>query len=324
MKQNSCENFINDHKHKIICHISGLNEHYKNKIIMFINKISHIITILDLDDVTETIINDEQVTKLDEKYDEYKLNYNPQIKQVEEEIKQYWYDKLTSHIEEFLGKTEQKVVILGSTVHYKFATKKIDLDVDTKFFLDISYDKYTKQIIRENLDKYKNDIINGIFPLDYLNGSFLMKKRLNTQKIYQKTNYKVVKWEELINFLNPSKKNKEFWHASFDKDVPKKIKIFNQPWIALANLIDKDINISIINGQPHIHEKKELILQTLKKKGYLYQIESDNIMINKSNHHKFKVSQPYNIVKEIPVDNIFKKLASYNVKFVYYGISNER
>jgi hypothetical protein len=307
---------------KIICHIAGLTSHYKTKLEIFINKISNTIDFFDIDIVTNNIMNDENMISLEEKYNQLKENFNPKSKDIEQEMKEYWQTKLMEEYNNIIENTEKKIIMVGSSIHYKFQNKKIDFDVENKFFLDIKLEKYSKQIIKENLEKYKNEIINGIFPLDYLNHSFLMKKRLGIQKCYQKINYKIMSWNDIIDFLNPCNKEKEFWFASFEKKIPDTTKVYHYPWLALASLIDKNIDITIVNGQPFISEKKELILQELKKKGYLFQITSNNIMINKSNHYQFRVKKPFDVVKEINVDNIFKKLSSYNVKFTYYGISN--
>jgi hypothetical protein len=310
-----------EYKHRILCHVAGLNENYKKKIIMFVNKISHIISIIDLDDISNSVNREPKMESLLEQYNNYKNNLNPKVKDVENEIKQYWYDKMVSYIHKFFENTVHKVVVLGSCIHFKFSTKKIEFGTEHRFFLDVDNDKISKQIIAENLSLYKDEIINGDFPLDYLNISFLNKKRFNIQKIYQKMGYKAIGWKELINFINPCKKDHELWCASFEKNLNSKIKVFPYPWLAIASLIDKDVDINFINGEPHIAEKTDLILQKLRTNGYLFQIKSNNVLVNKSNHYKFKIHKPFEIIKELPLDNIFKKLTSYNVKFTYYGIT---
>jgi len=307
---------------KIICHIAGLTDHYKDKIKIFIDKISNIITIIDLDILTNEIIEREEMICLEEKYNELKKNSNPKSKDLEQEMKDYWLEEFKKLLNDQINNIENKIILIGSSVHYKFLNKKLDLEIENKIFIDLDLEKYSRLMIKENIEKYKEEIINGNFPLDYLSSNYLMKKRLAVQKIYQKLEYKIMSWNKIIEFLNPCNKEKEFWYASFDKNIPNKIKVFHYPWLAIANLINKDVDISIVNGQPLINEKKELILQSLKTKGYLFQVSPNNIFINKSNHYQFKIKRPFEIVKEISLDNIFKKLSSYNVKFTYYGITN--
>jgi hypothetical protein len=86
-----------------------------------------------------------------------------------------WKDRLSLQKELFLSTNLNKnIIILGLSNFPLDRRYKINIDTEFKYFLKIPYDICASQLIMYNLDKYRMDIIEGKFPIKYLEHDFLM------------------------------------------------------------------------------------------------------------------------------------------------------
>ena len=160
----------------VLCHIAGINDILKKQI--FENFNNEFVHIIDLDILSEKIINSCEMTRLFTVYNDLKDKKNDKYKEADKRMNQLWKSEFTKNLNQYLEiHHDKKVIFLGFIHHFKSICRKIEIPTNNKFFLKIDYTKNAKQIIENNLDQYRNEIINGIYPLKYLEIDFITKKK---------------------------------------------------------------------------------------------------------------------------------------------------
>ena len=336
----------------IYAHIAGLTEINK---IEFNNlfKISHLsnyIEIIDVDIITTKIIEDANMDKLFKKYSYYfdrskdnnlsKIEMKNSLnksKEFEKKMFQYWKVKMEYYINKLSSNTTKQIILIGYLSFFNNHKIYLNLNIVPKFFLKVDYNEHSKNVIKYNLDNYKNDIIEGIYDLNYLNPSFLIKVRIQLQNIYTKINYIIMSMVSIINTLELFSQTdipNVLYYASFIK-YTKKIPILNNPiqvytqeWLALSSILltlnninkIEDTNLNIdkgINkdGKCYINITKQQY-NLLNKNGYIYEIISTENFLpypTKNNIYKFFSVKPIKINRILEIDNIINQIKKLNI-----------
>jgi len=300
----------------IICHIAGITPSFRNKIK---NKYqgNPEIEIFDLDEKADIIKEDKKMSFLYNQWELFKNKNNEKYKSIEKEMDLYWHNSLSDFIEEVVKKYENKrLIFLGDNTHFRHLSKKVDIPTGNKFYLTVNPKEYCPEIVQGFLDGYQNDIINGSFPLSFLDHKFIIDRRKRINKMFQKWDYQDKNEEQILEFLELSLNQKKMdlldhlyiaskmpYYTGKDMypDKGKSLIAYSNPWDALFTLIPPKTNVSngIKKGEPFIKEDKINEFEKLKFKGYLYQIDKSTFLpLSKKNSNKFKSTLPSKILKK--------------------------
>jgi len=184
----------------ILCHIVGMNNMIKEGFIKQFNDTYPHIIIKDIDIITNDIRNDKKMITLNKKLNNTKGKDRTPIAR---QISDYWKESLSTKLSDFLNKnTTKDIVILGLSTYHRNHRISINIDTDNKFFIKINPKMHAKNIIEYNINKYKNEIINGTFPIRHLDHDFLISQRDRLINIYQNKGYKLKTVDNIIKWLD--------------------------------------------------------------------------------------------------------------------------
>ena len=190
------------------------------------------------------------------------------------------------------------------------------------------------RIIKNNLREYEQDIINGEFNLNYLDYSFLIKKKEMLNFLYIKNGYELSNLDNIFTHFNISDNviPNLLYYVS-DIDYKKKINLNNNlflvaysyDWISLIScnkkhkLIKGFINDNV--DKPFIQETEKNTLENLKTSCYLYVINDTSCftpIITKNYIYKYKCKKPILFLEKIFIENIYNKLVNMKIKIIKY------
>lgn len=187
---------------EIICHIVGMNNLMKQTFISNINSLYPNIIIKDLDSITHKIRNNQEMVKLNNQLKKTRKGNNRS--NIIKNIHSHWKVSLTKSINNVKKRhNKKKIIFLGLSTYHKNHRLKVNMETKNKFFIKINSRSNARQIVEYNLEKYKRYIINGSFPLRYIDHEFLIKQRDRLNKVYKNMGYKQIsipsleKWFEL-------------------------------------------------------------------------------------------------------------------------------
>ena len=330
----------------------------KDKFLDLINKsiLGKKVNILDLDKITNKIITDKHMCLLYEKYNELNnsldnqnnkiieiKDINNKIKELEKKMNIYWKSKMEYHLTKqikLLSNKNKYILLVGYISYFKNHRIYLNLNINMKFFLNVDINNHVKDIINYNIDNFKNDIINGEFDLNFLNPSFLIKKRTNLMNIYNKIGYVNMNIDTIINTieLNTQIDIPDILYIVSDSKYDKKIPInnlsninnfliaYNDEWLALTS--PHIININILNpNEPFniikgIKKNKPFIkinnnnIKILQNKFYLYEIiNTDNFIAypSKKNIYKYITSKFIKINRILEITNLYKQILDLDI-----------
>lgn len=311
----------------IVCHIVGLNPNLKNKFIKQINK--NIYTIIDLDEINNLIITDPYMIKLFKNYINLKENKNDKYKDTDKKMTQFWEANLSNLIDE-RRKNKSKVILLGNSNHYRSLSKKIKIETANRFIIKSDIKKYVREIIRYNIENHKDEIIDGTFPIEYLNFDYLVKKNRLLNESYIKIGYLPKNLSQIIKILQmiPQKKYrgvglfvslKQPYNVK-SKIYPKKnskIMAYSEPVLALLGSFrwsDDELVKSYNGNNVKLIEKKKGALERLNSKRFLYLVEDDPFIPHeKGKNIKFFSQSPIVIIDKEKITNVYDKLKELDV-----------
>lgn len=303
----------------ISCHIIGFNPYSKIEFVKQLNK--KIFNIIDLDLINQEILKDSQLDKMYKQYQKLKDNKNDKFKEIDKKMSQYWEKN-------FINKVESKVndkrvnILIGQNNHYKSLTKRVNIDCTNKFIVKTNIDIEVKEWIRFNLDTYKKDIIDGNFPLEYINYEYLYKKRLAIESIYQKNGYiekNIDQLKTIIKLIEDSSKStkRKIWVSVKEPYNigslihPKsndKIYGFIEPNIALLSsftFTNNEIKRNFNGSEITIQEIKPQSMKKLKTRRFLYLVEHKTFIPHENgNNQKFFSQLPVKILAKERIDNV--------------------
>ena len=305
-----------------ICHIIGLNAITKQKL----EDIKPNFNIIDLDIINQDILNNPYLDKLYKKYEKFKQDKNDQFKDIDKKMTLFWENEFYKYIN-ILASNKKKNILIGFNYHYKNICKKINLNTCNNFIIKNNLHEDIKLLIEKNLEANKTQIINGNFPLEYLDFNFLLKKKENLLNTYIKIGYIEKNFDEIFSILQNISKTKDttgLWICLKDvynidsKIYPKNNKLiaYSEPDIALIESFefkDDEIQKTITteNDTPSISLKeiKKNSLEKLKKKRFLYYVNNDTFLPFEDNTHKFFTQKPVSIKFKENIKNAYDYLA---------------
>jgi len=318
---------------QIYAHITGIDDNSKKILINFINKTSRF-KLQDLDEFSEKIIEDKQMIYYFEKMEYYKeklddtnlsksliKQYQTHIKVLDRKMKIYWKIKMNESIEELLDNSDKYIILIGYSTYYKNHKIGINIKSSLKFFQKIDINTHVKSVIEHHLDKYRKDIIEGTFPMEFLTHKELSKKRENLIAYYNKLGYKLETINNIINYLHISYNNpipEILFFASeknFNKRIPlnnNKLICYDLEWIAMiSNLkIEKGYN----GNKPFININN---VDDLNIPINLYVITNTSSFLpifSKGMIYKYESNIPVDFTQKIQIDNIYDKLLLLKIK----------
>ncbi len=306
-----------------ICHIVNLNSKDKKT---FLEDFKLEFNIIDLDKINNTVISDERLDKLYLKYEKLKNTKNDKYKEIDKQITQFWE---TQFIEKIIAESSKskKNILIGLNYHYKNISKKINLNTSNNFIINSDINEDVKMTIENNLEMNKHHIINGLYPLEYINFENIKKKKENIINSYLKIKYISKTLNEIINILKTTtniKNNNGLWICLRDPyNVDSKIYPQNTPIVAYSEkelaLIDsfdfKDDEIEKIitteNDTPTISLKeiKENSLNKLKKKRFLYYVDKDTFLPYENNINKYFSNTAVKVKHAEKISSVYDYLA---------------
>ena len=306
-----------------ICHIVNFNNKDKKK---FIKDFNCEFNIIDLDKINNLIISDEKLDKLYLKYEKLKNTKNDKYKEIDKQITQFWEIQF---IEKIINESSEskKNILIGFNYHYKNISKKINLNTHNNFIINYDLIDDIKMIIENNLENNKQNIINGIYPLEYINFENIKKKKENIINSYIKSKYISKTLEEIINILNTTatiKNDNGLWICLRDPyNIDSKIYPIKTPIVAYSekelalvdsfNFKEGEIEKIILteNETPtiSIKELKENSLEKLKKKRFLYYVDKNNFLPYENNINKYFSNTPVMVKHVEKISNVYDYLA---------------
>lgn len=313
----------------IFCHIVGLNNKFKNNIINILEKNNF--KVIDLDILNDTLINDNHMNNLYKKYEEIlkknKLSKNSlelkKYKELDKEMTNYWKNQLYFLInEEIKNNLGKKMIIIGYNNHFNKNKIFIKIESKLKFFVKVNLEKNAKYIISNNINYYKEEIINGIFPLEYLDFNFLIKKREQMVNIYENIGYYHIPLITIFKIISSNKNfdinsiNKLYYSSNFilNKKIKNKSKFISYtiPWISIISCLNNTNLIVSDNKTLKIYNKDIKILK--QSKCYMYEVDKNHFYNHENNNKiEFVSNNDIKILENYYIENIYDYLIKNGV-----------
>jgi len=305
----------------LTCHIVGLNPVTKKELIEELNK--KIFNPIDLDQINNEIITDKEMDSMFKQYQKMKESKNDKFKELDKKMSIFWENKFLELLNEKV-KIDKKNILIGQSNHYKYLSRKINLNTPNKFFIK-NTDDDIKKLISYNLTTYHEDIVNGKFPLEYLDFNFLSKKKETINQAYFKFGYLEKDYKQMKTILNLLETKiidipglwvslKEDYNIG-SKIHPKKnnkVLAYIDPTMALLGSFNfnKDELSKDYNGKEiKIKELKPQALDKLKAKRYLYLVGKESFIPHeKGANKKFFSQNPVEILQKEKITNIYDYL----------------
>lgn len=292
---------------EVFSHIVGLSEELKE---YFLDNISSLdFSIIDLDKITESILNEKS---MDEIYEE--LDKNPKkSKEIEKKMCNFWKENFYLRLSKLVEESKGKIILIGLSNFFKNSRVNIKIDTNLKFFVKVNLERNAKNVIEKNLDIHKNEIIEGLFPLDYLNINFLIKKRQDLLNVYLKLGYEEKIISNIIKIIKNNYNNfieNDLYFGSTNKYNKliknKNISAFTAPWLAILSSVNsKNLKGGFKNGQSFIRESKKDEIKNLDRDCYLYKVDKKNFYKSQDGKGmKFISNKRVKIEEKYYIDNI--------------------
>jgi len=305
---------------EVYSHIVGLNDELKE---YFLENVSSLdFNIIDLDKITEDILNEKDMNDI---YNE--LDNNPKkSKELERKMCNYWRDNFYSNLSKLVDNTGGKIILLGLSNFFKNNRINIKIDTNLKFLVKVNLIKNAKNVIEKNLDNHRKEIVEGIFPLEYLNIDFLIKKREGLINIYNKLGYEEKIISNIIKILKNNYDNyidKDLYFGSIDKYNKliknKTVNAFTAPWLAvLSSVNNKNLKGGFKNGISFVRESKKNEINTLDRECYLYKVNKNNFYQSPEGMGmKFISNKPVKIEESYYIENILNYFNDNEIRINY-------
>lgn len=238
----------------LLCHIVGLNNISKREFDKYCSDLSGNVIIEDIDEISKAILDDPEYSSL---ITAFRKDTNNKV-EILKQLGEIWKTKIGRELAMIVENSKTDNIVLVGLTHFVLDQRiKIDIPTKHKFFININPKENAKQIVSYNLERYANNIINGRFPLHYLDHEYLIDQRANLQKIYENKGYTLKRYNALLQWLS-FKNDTSFVNSVFyasPKRYEKHIISFAKPigyterWLALASILPKtDIKRGITFG----------------------------------------------------------------------------
>ena len=309
---------MNDDFNCLTCHIIGLNPISKKELIETLN--NKIFNSIDLDEINEKILKDDNMNSMFKSYQKLKDSKNDKFKELDKKMSNYWENKYLELLGEKV-KLDKKNILIGKNNHYKSFSKRINLNTINKFYIK-NTEEEVKNLIKYNLENYKDDIVNGIFPIEYLDYKYLSKKKDASINNYKKAGYLEKDYEQIKNILKLLEDKiidiPGLWIALKDpynlgsKIHPKKNdKLLayidsNMALLGSFNFKKEELKKNFNGKEIKIKELKAQALDKLKTKRFLYLVnKSSFIPHEKGANQKFFSQTPVTILQKEKINSVY-------------------
>ena len=305
-------------ENKIICHIVGLNPEDKQKIIEMCSKIKRY-NLIDLDDINNKVLNDDEMNKLFKNYSKLKKSKNDKYKDLDKKMTKYWEENMVKKVYDLIP-VKKKTILIGKNHHYRLLSRKVNFLVSNKFFIDSNCKEEVKKGIKYNLSTHHDDIINGTFPVEFIDYKHQLKKRQLFEDSYIKSGYTKIDVESVINILESNSKNKikgkGLWISLQEPyNIGSKIYPNNKPIYAYIDPVLSLLNSFKNRENSYKFESKKVVsieqkdVKKLKKARYLYYVSKEEfILAEAKNKHKYITQNPVIILEKEKIKNVYDKL----------------
>lgn len=318
----------------IFAHIAGVNLESKELVKKSFSK--KLFEIIDLDIITEKIINDKNMLYLYNRDEFYKNKLKDQnlsklnikqinniIKKIDQKMNLYWKVNFENAINNLISKIDKLVIVIGYNTYFKNHKIYVNINTNHKYIKKVNLIDHAKNVVSTNLKEYYEDIINGDFPLEYLNHQMIIKKRNNLVIQYQKMEYQLDTINNIINAIeiayNTDIPNMLYFASkeNYNKKImlkQNKIIAYEDQWIALISALSNN-NISkgySSSGQPYVKCNPSILNIPI----YLYLItdtKSFSPIPTKNKLYKYQSAKQLTIDKKILIDNIYNKLKELKI-----------
>lgn len=318
----------------IFAHIAGVNLESKELVKKSFSK--KLFEIIDLDIITEKIINDKNMLYLYNRDEFYKNKLKDQnlsklnikqinniIKKIDQKMNLYWKVNFENAINNLISKIDKLVIVIGYNTYFKNHKIYVNINTNHKYIKKVNLIDHAKNVVSTNLKEYYEDIINGDFPLEYLNHQMIIKKRNNLVIQYQKMEYQLDTINNIINAIeiayNTDIPNMLYFASkeNFNKKImlkQNKIIAYEDQWIALISALSNN-NISkgySSSGQPYVKCNPSILNIPI----YLYLItdtKSFSPIPTKNKLYKYQSAKQLTIDKKVLIDNIYNKLKELKI-----------
>ena len=311
---------INNFDKNVICHIISFNPITNEKIFNISNDN---LEIINLDNINKQIINDEKMSNYFKKYELLKENKNSNFKQIEKKMNDYWEETFYQMINDSIS-NKKRTILLGQIHHYK-SKKKLKLNIPNKILIQEDIKNTVQNIIRNNLENHKKDIISGVYNLDNIDYNYLKKKITDLIDFYRKDNYDFKTLEDTLTMINLIDNNKnKLWIAmkqeynenSFIHPNKGKIYAYIDPiWAVLSSInFEDEIEKSFSEKVKIKINDSDIAFQKMKVKRYVYLVDKkDFLPYEKGKKMKYYSQNQVKILEKEKIDNVFSKFKELNI-----------
>jgi hypothetical protein len=235
----------------------------------------------------------------------------------------YWKFNFDNAINNLISKIDKLIIFIGYNTYFKNHKIFVNINTNHKYIKKVNLIDHAKNVVSTNLKEYYEDIINGVFPLEYLNHQMIIKKRNNLVIQYQKMEYQLDTINNIINAIeiayNTDIPNMLYFASkeNFNKKImlkQNKIIAYEDQWIALISALSNN-NISkgySSSGQPYVKCNPSILNIPI----YLYLItdtKSFSPIPSKNKLYKYQSAKQITIDKKIFIDNIYDKLKELKI-----------
>jgi hypothetical protein len=309
---------------EIICHIIGITSLFKNKFIDDMKKLGY--HIIDLDELSNNILRNGTMVQLYSQYQGFKESKNDKFKEIDKKMTIYWETSMEEGIISNVDKSKKNIII-GYSHHFRNITKRINVSPNNKpiakFIIKVSKAD-VRNIIKNNLEKFKDDIIQGCYPLENIDFDFIYNNRKKIDSIYEKNGYLQKSIETIYTILNLSNKDidgeglwislKQPYNVGskiYPKNKSDKLFGFTDKLMALLSSFhfnDDELEKYYDNNTVRIKPKKDGVLEKMNEKRYLYLVEKEHFVPHeKGNNVKYFSQEPAIIIDIIKIKNVYKE-----------------
>lgn len=335
----------------ILCHISNINNVVKEKLHEYLKEINSTkkFIMVDIDDISKNIISSPNYKSLIKKISNANKNKQSLIKSSYDVWKKTLGKKLLKIIND---NKYNYIIIVGLSSYYNNLKVKINIPTSNKFLLSVDEEENAKEIIKNNLLKHMSEIINGTFPLNFLDKEYIIEQHKKIEKYYNTLKYKSKTYDQILEWISTfnqsllDKSDKVYFASTINYDtyimtknntrlneikrivnnvVGKKninLYAFPESWMALVALvenkkIEKGFSMKGKQKRPYIKELEKNAFETLNKSCYLYTLDKDSVM---RAGYKYKIPKDMSIsyISKTFIKNIKTQLTKTGVDVITY------
>jgi hypothetical protein len=324
----------------IFAHIAGLNDSGRDVLYNQAKKY----VIVDLDEFTDKIVSDKNMSMLYDKFDYHsdkskdpnqtKLQQKQEAtkaKDIERKMNAYWKNRMDAYLEHAVKLNSKPIILIGYSTYFK--NHKITISVNTalKFFQKVDILQHTKTLVEQNLDNYRDEIIEGVFPLEFLNHEALIKKRELLVNQYKKMGYQLDTINNILNSIHIAASTslpRRLFVASIE-DHAKKLPLldnrligYEEDWQAIVSALAKNnpgITKGFSAGKPFIKETISGAFAALNNPVYLYMIDNPKNfapIATKHKIYKYTTGKPVAYHSKLFIDMAMERLSDLGLHLI--------